>query len=78
MAKKEKTLFGRIAYIITVIVLLILLYYAYQFYQSNNFNDFVRSEANLYTSKFKRDNDVKYSDKRSYRIESNEYNDAML
>ena len=78
MAKKEKTLFGRIAYIITVIVLLILLYYAYQFYQSNNFNDFVRSEANLYTSKFKRDNDVKYSDKRSYRIESNEYNDAMF
>ena len=78
MAKKEKNLFGRIAYIITVIVLLILLYYAYQFYQSNNFNDFVRSEANLYTSKFKRDNDVKYSDKRSYRIESNEYNDAMF
>lgn len=78
MAKKEKKLFGRIAYIITVIVLLILLYYAYQFYQSNNFNDFVRSEANLYTSKFKRDNDVKYSDKRSYRIESNEYNDAMF
>ena len=35
MAKKEKTLFGRIAYIITVIVLLILLYYAYKYKLQN-------------------------------------------
>ena len=78
MVKKEKSLIGRIAYIITVIILLVLLYYAYQYYQSNNFNDFIRSEANLYTSKFKRDSEVKYSDKKSYSIESTEYNDAMF
>ena len=78
MARKEKSLLGRVSYIVTVIILCILVYYAYQYYQSNNFNDFVRSEANLYTSKFKRDDEVKYSDKRSYSIESNEYNDAMF
>ena len=78
MAKKEKTILGKVIYIITLIILLILLYYAYQYYQSNNFNDFVRSEANLYTSQFKRDKKIKYGDKASYSIESNEYNDAMF
>ena len=78
MAKKEKSLLGKIAYIITVVILCFLVYCAYQYYQTNNFNDFVRSEANLYTSQFKRDDDVKYSDKRSYSIESSEYNDAMF
>ena len=78
MANKEKSLLGRVAYIVTVIILCVLVYYAYQYYQSNNFNDFIRSEANLYTSEFKRDSDVKYSDKRSYSIKSDEYNDAMF
>lgn len=78
MAKKEKTLLGKITYWITVIILLVLLYYAYQYYQTNNFNNFVRSEANLYTSEFKRDDKVKYNDKKSYSIESKEFNDAMF
>lgn len=78
MASKLKTLLGRIAYIVTIIILCALLYYAYQYYQSNNFNNFIRSELNLYSSEFKRDNDVKYSDKKSYSIESTEYNDAMF
>lgn len=78
MAKEKKSLLGRITYIITVIILCALVYFAYQYYQINNFNNFVKSEENLYTSKFKRDNSVKYSDKKSYSIESNEYNDAMF
>ena len=78
MAKKEKTLLGKITYWITVIILLVLLYYAYQYYQTNNFNNFVRSEANLYTSEFKRDDKVKYNNKKSYSIESKEFNDAMF
>ena len=78
MARKEKSLLGRITYIITIIILLVILYYAYQFYQSNNFNDFVRTESNLYLSKFKRDNNVKYSDKNSYSIISEDFNDAMF
>ena len=78
MAKEKKSLLGRITYIITVIILCALVYFAYQYYQINNFNNFVKSEENLYTSKFRRDNNVKYSDKKSYSIESNEYNDAMF
>ena len=78
MAKKERTLVGKITYWITVIILLVLLYYAYKYYQTNNFNNFIRSESNLYTSEFKRDDKVKYNDKRSYSIESDEFNDAMF
>ena len=78
MPKRQKTLKSRIAYSITLIILLVLLYFAYQYYQSNNFNDFVRSETNLYTSNFKRDSEIKYSNTRSYKIESPNYNDAMF
>lgn len=78
MQKKENSLLSKIAYIILVCLLLCLLYYSYQYYQSNNFNDFVRSEANLYTATFKRDDKIKYGDKKSYSIESIEFNDAMF
>ena len=64
--------------IILLIVLIIILYFAYQYYQLNNFNDFVRSETNIYTSKFIRDSKIKYSKNRSYKIISKEYNDAMF
>ena len=64
--------------IITFTVLIIALYFAYQFYKLNNFNEFVRSEANLGTSEFKRDNKEKYSESNSYRIASNDFNDAMF
>ena len=78
MKFKDRTKKGKVGYILILLFLCIVLYYAYQFYQGNNFNDFTRSEANLYTSEFKRDSDVKYSNKRSYRIVSKEYNDAMF
>lgn len=68
----------KISYFITLAILLVMLYFAYQYYQTNNFNDFVRSETNLYTSHFTRDKEIKYADKRSYKIESPEYNDAMF
>lgn len=72
--RKSKTIIN----IITTIILIVALYFAYQFYQGNNFNDFVRGEMKPHTSEFKRDNDVKYSDSKSYRIISNEFNDAMF
>ena len=64
--------------IITIGILIFILFCAWNFYLDNNFNDFLRSEAKVHTSKFLRDNKVKYSDMRSYKIESNEYNDAMF
>jgi len=68
----------KLSYYISLVVLLIVLYFAYQFYQSKNFNSFVRSESNMYTSSFTRDKDMKYDEKRSYKIESEEFNDAMF
>lgn len=78
MKYKNKASFGNITYIITLIFLCTMLYFAYQYYQTNNFSDFVRSEANLYTSEFKRDSEIKYNNQRSYKISSAEYNDAMF
>lgn len=74
-SKQEK---HKISYFISLIVLFILLYFAYQFYQNNNFNDFVRSETNVYLSHFSRDKQIKYKKKRSYKIASDQYNDAMF
>lgn len=68
----------RISYYISLAILLVILYFVYQYYQQNNFNDFVRSETKLYTSQFTRDKEIKYNEKRSYKIENPEYNDAMF
>lgn len=76
--KKNRTALGKITYFITLIILFILLYFAYQYYQTNNFNDFIRSVETLYISEFQRDNEIKYSNKKSYKIYSEEYNDAMF
>ena len=64
--------------IITFLILFGLIYIAYQFYQINNFNDFIKSESKINTAEFKRDEEVKYETTRSYKIQSNEYNDAMF
>ena len=68
----------KIKNIIMIIILAIILYFSYQFYQENNFYDFFRSESKLYTAEFKKDNEVKYSNSRSYRISTEEFDDAMF
>ncbi len=68
----------KISYFISLIFLAIILYFAYQYYQMNNFHYFIRSEKNMYTSNFSRDKEVKYNNKKSYKIESPQYNDAMF
>lgn len=76
---KEKINFKKIIVnIITFLILLSALLYAYQFYQENNFNEFLKSEAELGVSEFKRDEEETYSDTRSYKITSDEFNDAMF
>lgn len=64
--------------IISIIVLLIAIIMAYQFYQDNNFNEFMKAEKNTHTSNFSRDSKTTYTQKRSYKIESEVFNDAML
>lgn len=69
---------NRITNIIFWIIILIVLVLAFSFYKSNNFNEFARSEMELYTSEFKRDNVIKYSKSDSYKIVSNTANDATF
>lgn len=76
MEQKKKK--NKLSYYISIAILLIILYFLYQYYQKNNFNDFIRSESNLYASQFIRDNEVKYTAKRSYKINSQDFNDAMF
>ena len=76
MEQNKKT--SKISYFLSLAILLVVLYFAYQYYQKNNFNDFVRSETNLYTSQFTRDKEVQYNNKTSYKIEALQYNDAMF
>ncbi len=71
-------MFKKILMIVTMIVLLATLVIAYNFYQTNNLNGFVRSERKLGISEFERDDEIKYSEARSYKIESEVYNDAMI
>ena len=71
MNQKKKTVSFQLKDAIILIILLGILYFAYQFYKKNNFNDFIRSETNLYTSQFTRED-------KSYKITSDEYNDAMF
>ena len=75
MVKKETS---KISYIITVICLILSIIFVYKEYRINNFNDFQRSEGNIGISKFRRDNKVKCSDKDSYEIISDEFNDAIF
>lgn len=69
---------NKISNILLWIIIIIALIFAFKFYKTNNFNDFIRSEATLHTSKFKRDNEIKYSKTDSYKIISNEVNDATF
>ena len=69
---------NKIINIITWIIIIVILIFAFEFYKTNNLNEFIRSETNPYTSKFVRDDEQKYSERASYKIQSNEFNDAMF
>ena len=55
-----------------------LIYFGYEFFQNNNFIDYTKSISKKDITEFKRDNNVKYSDERSFKIISSEFNDAMI
>ena len=75
MRKFLKSIFG----IILIGVLLYILINVYSAYKLQYFNDFNKAELNIYTSEFMRDKNVQYTaGVDSYRISSNEMNDATL
>lgn len=75
--QKKKSL-NLIKNIISIAVFVILIYMAYTIYQKYNFNDYIKAEYNMGLSNFERDNEVKYGNINSYKIENTNYNDAMF
>ena len=75
---REKNITKTIGNIIFWIIMIAILVIAFNFYKQNNFNEFIRSEANLHTSEFKRDKEEKYSKSNSYKIVSKIENDATF
>lgn len=73
--QKTSKIIGKI---ISTIITLSLIFIAYKIYSVNNFNQYIKAEYNSGISKFKRDDEVKYSSVNSYRIENTDYNDAMF
>ena len=64
--------------IISIVILIIFLIWAWGVYQEKNFNDFVKAEYKLGTSQFTRDKNVKCTEFNSYKITSEDFNDAMF
>lgn len=75
---KTKKVIKIICALLVFVLIFATLYIFYTFYKTNYFNDFSRAEFNIYTSKFTRDKQNKYSDSYSYKIDSPEFNDAMF
>ena len=73
-----KKRFFSFANIVSLIILVGAVMFIYHIYRVNNFNDFQRSERNIGISTFVRDSNVKYSDNDSYKITSDQNNDAMF
>ena len=70
--------FKKIGRFLFTLFLMFLIFIVYNFYNANNFNDFVLSKSDLKISTFSRDKEEKYSNKPSYKITSEDYNDAMF
>lgn len=76
--REEKGKISAIFNIILVIIVVIAIYYVWHLYRINDFGDFVKAEYSIGISEFTRDDNVKYSDKYSYKIQSQEFNDALI
>lgn len=64
--------------ILLVIIATIVISKMWHIYRINDFGDFVKAEYSEDVSIFTRDDVVKYSNKYSYKIQSQEFNDALI
>lgn len=78
MKKKSKKIIGKIISLIVFFIAIIVLIEVYGIYKSRDFNNFVRAEKVPYTSEFTRDKEITFENKASYKIKSNQYNDAIF
>ncbi len=75
--QKKKSKLSKIFSIIFIIIVCLALKFIYDIYKENYFGDFIRAEYIANISEFKRDRQVKQNTN-SYRIVSNDFNDAMF
>ncbi len=73
--RKVLKVIGKILFLVIIIAILVI---AYLIYSKYNFNEYVKAEYNRGLSEFERDSKVKYSEVNSYKIHSEQYNDAMF
>ncbi len=64
--------------IILLIIVMIVIYKMWHIYRINDFGDFIKAEYTTGVSNFTRDDVEKYSNRYSYKIESKEFNDALI
>lgn len=74
----KKSIGSKILNIIFIIIIIFIFYKLFGIYKMYNFSNFIKAEQNIGTSKFTRDNINKYSYDYSYKIESNDFNDAIF
>lgn len=59
-------------------IMIIIIYMLFGIYKSHYFNGFIKAETTVGISEFRRDDNVKYSDMDSYKIQSPVQNDAAF
>lgn len=74
----KKSVGSKISNIIFTIIVIFVIYKLLGLYKVYYFNDFTKAEQTLGIIKFTRDNKIKYSDNYSYKIESDQFNDAIF
>lgn len=75
---KKRNIWGRIISSLILIISVIVLIKVYDIYKTRDFNEFIRAEKYPYSSIFIRDREITTNKTASYKIESNEFNDAMF
>lgn len=78
MKKEKRTVGSIIGTIIFFTIIAIILIKLYSIYQKYCFNDFVKATAKVNTTRFVRDDETKYNNQSSYKIESDDFNDAVF
>lgn len=74
----EKSKSSKIINLIFTIIIIFIIVKLYGVYKKYNYNEFIKAENIIGITKFTRDNETKYGNSYSYKIESQEYNDAIF
>lgn len=76
--EKGKIRISAIINLILAIIAIVIIYKMWHVYKINDFGEFAKAEYTADISNFIRDDVEKYSNKYSYKIESKEFNDALI